>query len=112
MLNLVAGFMRPTTGSVLFDGQVVTEPGPERGVVFQDPTLFPWLTVQPNQSESRPGGLLSVAVRHAGHDQTGDACRKLSGDEERKDSVGFEGRIEPFRMVSIKNKKSRPNTKK
>lgn len=48
LLNLVAGFLRPTTGQVLFDGRAVAEPGPERGVVFQEPTLFPWLTVRVN----------------------------------------------------------------
>jgi len=48
LLNLVAGFLRPTAGQVLFDGRAVAEPGPERGVVFQEPTLFPWLTVRAN----------------------------------------------------------------
>jgi ABC-type nitrate/sulfonate/bicarbonate transport system ATPase subunit len=48
LLNLVAGFLRPSSGQVLFDARGVTEPGPERGVVFQDPTLFPWLTVRAN----------------------------------------------------------------
>jgi len=48
LLNLVAGFLRPSTGQVLFDGGPVRGAGPERGVVFQDPTLFPWLTVAQN----------------------------------------------------------------
>jgi NitT/TauT family transport system ATP-binding protein len=48
LLNLVAGFLRPTGGNVFFDGREVTAPGPQRGVVFQDPTLFPWLTVHGN----------------------------------------------------------------
>lgn len=48
LLNLVAGFLRPTAGQVRFDGREVTGPGPERSVVFQAPTLFPWLTVQAN----------------------------------------------------------------
>lgn len=48
LLNLAAGFLRPSAGQVLFDSEAVRGAGPERGVVFQDPTLFPWLTVARN----------------------------------------------------------------
>ena len=47
-LNLLAGFEQPSSGLVSVDGQAVTEPGPNRGVVFQQPSLFPWLTVLSN----------------------------------------------------------------
>ena len=50
LLNLIAGFIRPTSGTVLVAGQPVYKPGPERGVVFQDATLFPWMTVLANVS--------------------------------------------------------------
>ena len=48
MLNLVAGFVAPTAGRVLLDGKLIGGPGPERGVIFQDYGVFPWLTVQQN----------------------------------------------------------------
>lgn len=48
LLNVVAGFTRPSAGHILFNNAPVIAPGPERGVVFQDPTLFPWLTVRQN----------------------------------------------------------------
>jgi ABC-type taurine transport system ATPase subunit len=48
MMQTLAGFLRPTGGSVHLDGHPVTGPAPERGVVFQQPTLFPWMTVAAN----------------------------------------------------------------
>jgi len=48
LLNTVAGFIEPTSGQVLIDDEVVTEPGPDRGMVFQQYSLFPWKTVLEN----------------------------------------------------------------
>ena len=48
LLNAVAGFSVPTAGSILIDGLPVIGPGPERGMVFQEYALFPWMTVEKN----------------------------------------------------------------
>lgn len=48
MLNLLAGFTKPTSGYVLHAGNPVEGPGPDRGVVFQRDTLFPWKRVADN----------------------------------------------------------------
>jgi NitT/TauT family transport system ATP-binding protein len=48
LLRIVAGLDRPTTGKVILDSQPVSSPGPDRGMVFQSYTLFPWLTVRQN----------------------------------------------------------------
>ena len=48
VLRVVAGFEQASAGSVLVDGKVVTGPGPDRGVVFQEQALFPWLSIYEN----------------------------------------------------------------
>jgi NitT/TauT family transport system ATP-binding protein len=48
LLNALAGFVAPTTGSVVIDGEAVTGPDPRRILVFQDHGVFPWLTVEGN----------------------------------------------------------------
>jgi NitT/TauT family transport system ATP-binding protein len=48
LLRLIAGLDQPSTGRIMLDGTRVSAPGPDRGMVFQSYTLFPWLTVAEN----------------------------------------------------------------
>ena len=48
LLNAVAGFAAPSAGTIHADGKLVAGPGPERGMVFQEYALFPWMTVAQN----------------------------------------------------------------
>jgi sulfonate transport system ATP-binding protein len=48
LLRLIAGLILPTEGEVLVGDEPITAPNAERGLVFQDPNLFPWLTVRRN----------------------------------------------------------------
>lgn len=48
LINLIAGLLKPSQGSVEMSGSPITGPGPERGIVFQNYSLLPWLTVTEN----------------------------------------------------------------
>ncbi len=69
LLRLLAGLDQPTSGRVLLDGREVVAPGPERGVVFQGYTLFPWLTVKQNV-------MFGLKIRGAGELQADAEARQ------------------------------------
>jgi NitT/TauT family transport system ATP-binding protein len=48
LLNAVAGFALPSSGSITVEGREIKKPGPDRGMVFQEYALFPWMTVAQN----------------------------------------------------------------
>ena len=48
LLNILAGFLAPTNGNIVLNGDTVAGPGPERGMVFQSGALFEWMNVRAN----------------------------------------------------------------
>lgn len=61
LLNAIAGYVNPTEGSVSVDGEEITKPGPDRGMVFQQYSLLPWKTVYEN---------VAFGPKMAGHSRT------------------------------------------
>src|SRR5213594_3431877 len=78
MLNVVAGFLKPTKGGILIGGKAVTGKGLDRGIVFQDfAQLFPWRTAQRNVEF----GLEMKGVPHAERVETARGFLRLVGLE-------------------------------
>ncbi|MEL7430671.1 MAG: ATP-binding cassette domain-containing protein, partial [Pseudomonadota bacterium] len=69
LLNIVAGFLAPTGGTIALNGNRVMGPGPERGMVFQKGALFEWMSVRKNVSfgpelKGMPKGEMNGIVDH------------------------------------------------
>ncbi len=71
LLRLLAGLEVPDSGELLIGEDPITEPGEERGLVFQDPNLFPWLTVRRNIE----AGLVARGVLHEKRDEVDEFMR-------------------------------------
>jgi NitT/TauT family transport system ATP-binding protein len=65
LLSIIAGFDRPTGGEIRLDGKVIDKPGPDRGVVFQEYALFPWLNTVENIEFGRKERGIPKAERKA-----------------------------------------------
>ena len=81
LLRLIAGLIYPTTGEIKLDKEKVEGANPDRGMVFQKPTLFPWLTVRENVA-------YSLKVQKKYNDEKDEVDRLISkvGLDEFKDS--------------------------
>ncbi len=80
ILRLIAGLITPTVGRLTVNDKEITGPDPERGMVFQRPTLFPWLTVEKNIGFS-----LKMKNHLKGNEDKVDRMLRLIGLEDFKD---------------------------
>jgi NitT/TauT family transport system ATP-binding protein len=105
LLGMAAGLIEPTSGKVLVDGAQVTKPGPDRGVIFQQYALFPWLTVRGNvefglKLESLPAEERKRRAQHAielvGLADFADALPKtLSGGMKQRCAIARAYAVDP-----------------
>lgn len=84
ILRMIAGLIAPTTGELTLNGQPIKGPGPDIGMVFQKPTLYPWLTVEDNISFS-----LRMQHKYKGHEDEVNRMIEVIGLEKfKKDYPG------------------------
>ena len=74
LLRLIAGLDSPDSGELLVGSEPITQPSAERGLVFQDPNLFPWLTVRRNIE----AGLVARGVLHENRSEVDDFMRLVA----------------------------------
>lgn len=82
-MNIAAGLMQPSSGRILVDDAEVHGPGPERGVIFQQYALFPWLTVRQNVEF----GLQVARMPRARRRETADYFMRLVGLQDFADAL-------------------------
>jgi len=86
LLSLLAGFLAPSSGSIAVDGVPIAAPGTDRGVVFQQPNLYPWMSVRGNVAF---GPRLRGAKR-AERNATADRWLELVGLADFADAAPYE----------------------
>jgi NitT/TauT family transport system ATP-binding protein len=69
-LYIVAGFEKSSAGKIQLNGKTITKPGPDRGIVFQEYVLFPWLTVEQNIT-------FGLEIQNKSKAQCNSRCRDL-----------------------------------
>jgi sulfonate transport system ATP-binding protein len=95
LLRLLAGLDTPSEGSILLDDERLTQPHPAVGVIFQEPRLFPWLSITENvgfglthlSSFEREGLVTNALVRVGLAGQGGRWPRELSGGQQQRVAI-------------------------
>ncbi|MGP3985794.1 ABC transporter ATP-binding protein [Streptomyces sp. 3N207] len=105
LMSMAAGLQDPSSGQVLVDGRPVTGPGPDRGVIFQQYALFPWLTVRQNVEFGLKLAAVPAEERHrragqaiglVGLDDFADALPKtLSGGMKQRCAIARAYAVDP-----------------
>ncbi len=83
LLQIAAGFLAPTEGKIEADGRVVENPGPDRGYVFQEDAVFPWMTVRGNVEF----GLVAKGIPPGARGRIADHFIRLVGLEGFEDAL-------------------------
>ncbi|GAB4137370.1 MAG: nitrate ABC transporter ATP-binding protein [Cyanobacteria bacterium J069] len=108
LLNIIAGLAKPAAGGVILEGRQVTEPGPDRMVVFQNYALLPWLTVRENiaLAVNRVMATASKSERSAVVEQHIDLVNLRHAADKRPGQLsgGMKQRVAIARALSIRPK--------
>lgn len=109
LLNAVAGYVPPTTGQIRVDGEPVKGPGPDRGMVFQQYSLFPWMTVRENvafgprlsgRGEPTPEAIADTFIEMVGLTRFAKRYpRELSGGMQQRVGIARALAVEPKVIV-------------
>lgn len=103
ILNLIAGFEGPTKGIVRFNGKEISSPSPERGVVFQEYSLLPWLSVRGNIELALECGKVPESERKAIVDDALEAVGMSQFDDYRPNTLsgGMKQRVAIARVLAM-----------